>query len=221
MIFLYHKNAGLSELKIEGERYHYLFKVRRERAGSIVSLRNLKDDLLYSYKIERVDKKDASLHLLEFVEKPNRPKKYLHIAWAIIDTKSIEKSLPFLNELGVGKITFFYASRSQKNFKIDVKRLERIVISSCEQCGRSDLLEIEIRDSTKELLDSLNDFLVLDFCDKKLENTSICDTYIIGPEGGFCDKEREMFGDRVCGFKSEFVLRSESAAVALASKYML
>lgn len=221
MIFLYHKDAGASRLNLEGEEYHYLFKVRRERSGAIISLRNLKDDLLYSYEIEEVGKKDAAISLIDSVSKPVTPKKELHIAWAIVDVKNIEKTLPFLNEIGVGRITFFYASRSQKNFKINIERLERIIISSCEQCGRSDRLKIDIKNSTKELLEGLGEFLVLDFCDKKLGEISSCDTYVIGPEGGFCDKERAMFGDKVRGFDSDFVFRSESAVAALASKYML
>jgi 16S rRNA (uracil1498-N3)-methyltransferase len=56
--------------------------------------------------------------------------------------------------MGVGKITFITCAYSQKNFKPSLERMEKILINSCEQCGRSELMAIDFCDSVKAFLES-------------------------------------------------------------------
>jgi len=118
MQFLYHPDAGLPDITIEGEAYRYIFKVRRHREGERIALRNMLDDMLHFYRIDKVSRREA---LLAFEEKERRvvmPSKTLHLGWCVVDPKTVEKSLPMLNELGVAKISFLYCDRSQKNFRL-------------------------------------------------------------------------------------------------------
>ncbi|XPV54809.1 MAG: hypothetical protein ACNI3H_07545 [Halarcobacter ebronensis] len=55
------------------------------------------------------------------------------MAWCIVDPKTIEKELPYLNELGVRKITFISCDYSQKNFKLNFEKLEKILVNSSSQ----------------------------------------------------------------------------------------
>jgi len=63
MQYLYHKESGRSTLLLKGDEHRYIFKVRRHREGEVMALRNLKDEKLYHYKIEHLDRKEAHLIL--------------------------------------------------------------------------------------------------------------------------------------------------------------
>jgi len=217
--FLYHPDAGLPSITVEGEAYRYLFKVRRFKMGDRVALRNFLNDYINHYRIERIDKKEATLLFLEKEELRVMPKKLLHIGWCVIDPKSVEKSIPMLNELGVAQISFIYCDRSQKNFRIDFKRLERILINSSQQCGRSELMKLELFDSLKEFLKAYPKSAFLDFGGTGLMCDTEVDTIIVGCEGGFSDEERKLFADLpIYGLDIPTVLRSETAVVAVASR---
>ncbi|CAM2978097.1 16S rRNA (uracil(1498)-N(3))-methyltransferase [Helicobacter burdigaliensis] len=217
MQFIIHKNAGTSLLKIEGELYTHLFKARRTKQTSKLLVRNLEDFYLHTYTITEISKKSATLMLIDStLTQPKNPPK-THLIWAIIDPKNIEKTLPFLNELNVKKISFFYAEYSQKNFKIDLERLNRILENSSIQCGRFIKLEIEIFKNLQEICEKYNDFGVLDFGGETLkQNISL--PILIGSEGGFSKKERELLKTRqIFSATNCNILRSESAAIYTAS----
>ncbi|GAX87695.1 16S rRNA (uracil1498-N3)-methyltransferase [Lebetimonas natsushimae] len=218
MQFLYIENPA-NQLILTGDEHKYLFKVRRIKKNELIKIRNLKDDYLYIYKIDEINKKNAFLTLVEKKHMPNKPEKFFHIAWCIIDTKNIEKILPSLNEIGVGKITFVYCDFSQRNFKLKIDRIKKILINSCQQCGRSDLMEIEILNSSKEFFEKYKNFSVLNFNGKKIDSADITQPVLIGPEGGFSESEEEKFTEI---YKLEgFILRSESAACAISAKILL
>ena len=146
----------------------------------------------------------------------------MHIGWCVIDGKSIEKVLPSLNEIGVDRISFIYCERSQKNFKLDFKRFERILESSMQQCGRSSYMKFDIFQNIKDFITKFPSAKVFDFCDTVLEDGSDFDTVLIGCEGGFSLQEKEFLKNQdVFRLDTPMVLRSESAVVAIASKILL
>jgi len=219
MQFLYYPEIK-NTLTVTGDNHKYLFKVRRIGKGEIIKIRNLKDDFIYYYKVQEINKKEALLILKDKELKPNKPNKYFHLAWCMIDPKNIEKILPSLNEIGVSKISFIYCDYSQKNFKLKLDRIHKILINSNQQCGRSDLMEIEIINSSKEFFEKYSDFTSVDFdgeeiiCDKEYKNP-----FLLGPEGGFSKEERQHFKEKIK--LKGFILRSESAACAISSKIIL
>jgi len=219
MQFLYDADAGRHELTISGENHKYLFKVRRYKEGDLLELRNLKDAFLYRYKIKTIHKKEAVLVLLESFESKNINFSF-HLIWCIIDIKIIEKTLPMLNQLGVSKITFVYCERSQKNFRLDLMRLEKILINSSQQCGRINMMEIEIMDYLESALSEYNDIAVLDFGgEEEWENV---ERVLLGCEGGFSSEERKKLQNNYkIGLKTDLILKSETAAVAIASKLLI
>jgi len=219
MQFLYHPDSGLSKIVIKDEAFRYIFKVRRHKEGEQIALRNLKDQFIYFYKIESVKRQRAELLFLESKKRVVMPKDSLHIGWCIVEPKVVEKTIPMLNELGVEKITFIYCARSQKNFKLNLDRLKRILINSSQQCGRSRMMELEIFSSIEEYFKHYPKSGVLDF--KGKETKEIVKSVLIGCEGGFSDKERELFKNRsVFTLKTPLILRSESAVVAIASAFL-
>ena len=146
----------------------------------------------------------------------------LHIGWCIIDPKTVEKSLPMLNQIGVRKITFIPCDYSQKNFKFSTERLQKILINSCEQCGRSDLMEFAFCDNLQRFLDENPTCAILDFNPNTTFSAQKIDTVLIGCEGGFSEKERKKFANHpIISFDVNLILRSETAAISAASKIML
>ena len=222
MLYLYHKDASENQLTLVGDEHRYIFKVRRHKVEDVLYLRNLEDGLLHRYVITYIDKRSAILDLQESKILDIKAKSSLHIGWCIIDPKSVEKVLPTLNEMGVDKITFFYCERSQKSFKLDFKRLEKILLNSSQQSGRSELMKLEITDSLEDFLKEKPQSKMLNFSENNFISNSDIDTIVIGCEGGFNDDEIALFARKdIVGFDTPLVLKSESAVCAVASKILL
>ena len=163
MQFIYDKNAKNELLKIEDENYNYIVKARRHKLDDILDFRNLEDDFLYSYKISQIDKKSLFLNLLKKEEKIIENSKKIHLAWCVVDPKTIYENIASLNELGVDKITFVYSDFSQKNFKINFEKLEKILINSSSQCGRSSIIKLDIYKNIDTFIKDNPDTYFLDF----------------------------------------------------------
>jgi len=222
MQYLYHPEASAPQLQLDGDHHRYLFKVRRHRAGETVHLRHLKDDTLYSYLITEINKKEATLTLQSQQELIVAVNHKLHIGWCMIDPKSIEKVLPMLNETGVEKITFIYCARSQKQFKPDMDRLQKILLNSSQQCGRSRMMKLEKKESLAAFAAQHPEAYLLDFSSQMLSVKNEIGTIVVGCEGGLIEAERALFtSEKVVGFDTPLILRSESAVSSVASLLLL
>jgi 16S rRNA (uracil1498-N3)-methyltransferase len=212
-------NSSLNSLSVDKESYKYLFKVRRKNIGDDIYFRNLEDDNIYRYKVVSISKKDAILELQSSKELIIKPKKDIHIGWCVIDIKNIEKSLPSLNELGVSKISFIYCDYSQKNFKQNQERVDKILLTSNIQSGRSDKLQIEYIDSLEEFKSKYPDSYMFNFSKDKFisDYKDSINSIVIGCEGGFSKDEVSIYQDRVVGIDSPLILRSETAVITVAS----
>jgi len=222
LIYLFNENASKESFTIRGDTHKYLIKVLRHKVGDTLNLRNKDNiEILYTYEIKELDGRSLTLQLLSQKIDESKSLKKLHLAWCVIDIKSIEKVLPMLNEIGVDKISFIYCDRSQKNFKLDFKRFIRILESSMQQCGRTDFMKFDTYKNLKEFIKEYPDTKVFDFCDNVLKEKAEFETVLIGCEGGFSSDEREFLTSQD-NFKldTKMVLRSESAVVAVASKIL-
>ncbi len=223
MQYLYHEKASNSSIVLSGDAHRYIFKIRRHKLGDIIALRDIKSEEIYLHKIISIDKKEANLSLQETQMMPIGAKKELHIGWCIIEPKNIEKVLPILNEAGVSKITFIHCKRSQQNFKLDLERLERILLSSSQQCGRSRMMELDEVGSLKEFITLYPKSSMLNFSRNNIEeHKESIDTIVVGCEGGFASDEIAFFdAQKVVGFDTPLILKSESAVCAVALKLII
>lgn len=223
MQFIYDKNAKNELLKIEDENYNYIVKARRHKLDDILDFRNLEDDFLYSYKISQLDKKSLFLNLLKKEEKIIENSKKIHLAWCVVDPKTIYENISSLNELGVDKITFVYSDFSQKNFKINFEKLEKILINSSSQCGRSSIIKLDIYKNIDTFIKDNPDTYFLDFSKTSIDSKVLdIKTLMIGTEGGFSKRERELFNKNfVVGFSSNLILKSQTAIISATSKIIL
>lgn len=223
MIYLLHENAGKESLVLKGETHKYLVKVLRHSVGDKLQLRN-KESLatLHLYEIVSVEGRSLTLHLIESTKSEVNPPKKLHIAWCVIESKSIEKMLPSLNEIGVSHISFIYCDRSQKNFKLDFKRFERILEASMQQSGRTHTMQLDTYKNVHQFIEAFADTKVFDFSDTILSGESDFERVLIGCEGGFSQEEKEFLKSQdVFRLDTPMILRSESAVMAVSSKILL
>ncbi|WP_144689282.1 16S rRNA (uracil(1498)-N(3))-methyltransferase [Campylobacter jejuni] len=218
MQFLYNKQAGEEFIQLQGENFNHL-KVRRVKENSELNLRNLQDNFLYSYIITNLTRNSCTLKFLN-KKSQNTKQSKLNLALAVIDIKILEKTLPFLNELGVKKLHLVFTNFSQRNFKIDLERFEKIIISSCEQCGRNTKMDLIIHQSTQEFVQKFPNAIMVDFQGEQQSHFDEKELYFIGPEGGFNNDERLLFNRKI-SLKSSNILKSQTAIIAIASKILL
>lgn len=222
MKFVLNADAGSDELSVSGEEYKYLIKVRRHGIGDLIAFRsrtNLREE--YRYRLDRTDGRNAYFILQSHRHAPCEASRKLHIGWCLVDPKTIEKALPMLSELGVQKITFIHCRRSQRNFRLDFERFERIMESSIMQCGRTSLIELAESPALSTFLAANPEAAILDFTEEVLKSDEVIDTVVIGCEGGFDESERKLFSaHRVRALRSPMILRSETAVVAAAALYL-
>ena len=223
MQFTYDEFCGSDFLEIKDEIYNYLIKARRHKIGDEIFFRNLKDNNIYLYRLDFIDKKKANFNLILKEEKIVENENKLHIGWCVIDPKTVEKYITSLNEMGVDKITFIYADFSQKNFKINIEKLEKILINSSSQCGRSNIIKLDICKNLEQFIKENENVYFLDFSNTCIdEKSQEIKTLVIGCEGGFSKKEREKFNkDFIVGFNSNLILRSETAVISASSKIII
>lgn len=223
MQFTYDEFCGTDIFEIKDEVYNYLIKARRHKIDDQIYFRNLRDENIYLYKIVFIDKKRAILNLLSSEKKILVNEKKLHLGWCVVDPKTVEKYITSLNEMGVDKITFIYSDFSQKNFKINIDKLEKILINSSCQCGRSDIIKLDVCKNLDIFIKENENIYYLDFSTLSIDNKKDeIKTLIIGCEGGFSNKERENFNkEYIVGFNSNLILRSETAIISASSKILL
>jgi 16S rRNA (uracil1498-N3)-methyltransferase len=223
MQFTYHINSGDQTLTIDGDLHKYLFKVRRHDKDKNIFFRNLIDNNIYEYKVDIIDKRKTTLTLFNFEEKIIQSNKSLHIGWCVIDPKSIEKQIASLNELGVEKITFIYCEYSQYKYKVNLDKLEKLLINSSQQSGRSNLIILKESNSIEDFISDNPNSYMFNFSSNHIDNLKDnIDTIILGCEGGFSEDEVLSFDKtKIVGISSDIILRSETAAVTIASKLLV
>lgn len=223
MQFIYEPLCGSETLEIKDETYNYIIKARRHKVDDEIYFRNLKDKNIYLYKLNFIDKKVASLSLILKEEKECENQKKLHLAWCVVDPKTVYENIASLNELGVEKITFVYSDFSQQNFKINIEKLEKILINSSSQCGRSSIIKLETCKNLDTFIKNYPNSYFLDFSNSYIDyKKDSIETLVIGTEGGFSKRERELFKkDYIVGFKSNLILKSQTAIISATAKIIL
>jgi 16S rRNA (uracil1498-N3)-methyltransferase len=223
MQFTYHEKSGDKTLLIDGDLHKYLFKVRRHNKEQNLFFRNLIDNNIYEYQINIIDKKQTTLTLINFTEKTITNNKNLHLGWCVIDPKSIEKQIASLNELGLNKITFIYCEYSQYKYKINIEKLNKLLINSSQQSGRSDIIKIEVLNNIDEFLNKYPNTYMFNFSTNHIAtHKNNIETILLGCEGGFSINEINRIDKaKIVGINSNIILRSETAATTIVAKLLV
>lgn len=187
------------ELKIEGDNFHHCITVLKHKIGdNIVIFDNTENE--YHCKIIGI-KKTHFLVEIQYLIPKKEAEPEIHVYQCIPKGKVIEDIIEKSVELGVSTLVPVVSERTIKKSKEVKKRWLDIIESATKQCGRNDFMKIsepipffEIFENDKSDLNiifyenSENRIHNCSFRTKEIEEISI----VIGPEGGFSEKEISM-----------------------------
>lgn len=219
-----------SEIKIEDKTFHYLANVMRVEVGDEVKLIDGINGEFLSF-VKSVNKKYLILKIVERIKNLDS-RKFLGLIFAPI--QKVDILLKGATELGVTHflpVITEYTSKS--NLKLN--KIEGNVIEAIEQCERNDMPKINKLQYLNDVLKNLNnENNIIFFCEERTSNNQPLDIYknyknkiinksiyaLIGPEGGFSLKEKELiksFDNVVSVNLGDTILRSETATISVLS----
>lgn len=199
-------------------------KVLRMQAGEALELFN-GDGNNYAAVIIEVGKKQLVVDIQSSSENPIESPLKLHLGQGISRGDRMDFAIQKAVELGVSEITPLFTERC--GVKLDAERLEKkreqwqkIVISACEQSGRSVVPPVHPPVTLEKWLGQADNCLKLTldpWTSATIKQLTPTDRLrlVIGPEGGFSD--REVAATTLAGFQpvrlGPRVLRTETAAL--------
>ena len=206
------------------EQSHYIRNVMRLKPGDTVSLFNSANGE-WSAKIVSHNRENTKFK----VEKIIKIKKIEHDIWLAfcpIRKNPLDMMIQKTTELGIQKFIPILSERTMVK-EINTERLKKIIIEASEQSNRISVPKIENLQPLKNFLEKFPKNGSLVFCDincdkndlknilTKKNKGPIC--ILIGPEGDFSEKERQLIIERKEIFSLSLannILRAETAAIA-------
>ncbi len=211
-----------SHVTLEGQEFEHLQKVTRHSSGDIVEIVNGKGELAQA-RVDKILKKEAVLTIVD-VHKQEKTRPEIILAQAITKLAKLELLIEKSVELNVSEICLFPGVRSDKvEFSQNqMKRLEYILVSAMKQCGRLDLPSLSYQSSLLEIFPIKGTGFYGDVSAharpllQSLQTAILPITLFIGPEGGFDEKEVQLFQKENIGPISliDTTLRAETAAIS-------
>ena len=210
--------------RLNKSQSHYINKVMRVKIKESFSLFNENGE--WEAKITRI-----SNGIVEFIitvqKRQTENRREIWLAFSPIKSNYFNFMIQKATELGVTKFIPINCDRTIVR-KINLERLKKIVVESCEQSNRLKLPIIENIVSFENFINK-NDKIQMIFGDINTSNTVIniknlsnldpvC--ILIGPEGDFTEKEREQIlkMKKIQPLKiNENILRSETAVISTLS----
>jgi len=223
-----------SEINLSEDTSKHLVKSLRLKPSNKIVLFN-GDGYDYHGEVSDIDKKNVKIAVHE--KKLNTSEADIDIS--ILQSVTSRDKLDFIfqknTELGIKN--FYLINTERVNFKIPqsktenrIEHLKKVVISACEQSGRSKIptvhetilglnkLTDEDDHSCKLILNPYTDYSLSNLTNNDLINKKSFQI-LIGPEGGFSEAEIKVAEN--AGFKSlslgKRVLRTETASLSIAS----
>jgi 16S rRNA (uracil1498-N3)-methyltransferase len=217
--------------KVNRDLVHQILNVFRFKTGSQFVLFD-GSGLEFLVEMTVPEKREVVCEIKEERQGLKRGKK-LRLCFSMIKKENMELVLNMCTQLGVTHFTPFISERTVKT-GWNVERMQKIVSEAVEQSGFADLPVVDIEplrlpkllEKFKKERENLDGLCVLDFSGTPLSSVKhliSVDTIFIGPEGGFNEKELELF--KKYNIKTislgTSTLRAETAAVATSSIFLL
>ncbi len=188
----------------------------------------------YEGFFELLSKKEAVIVIDKEKKIENIPATELHLFQSIIKKDNFELVVEKCTEIGASAFHPIISERSEKK-DLNIERLQKIAKEASEQSGRAYLPEIFEPVDLENAIENLpagqagfeGKMFALDFNGEKIETLRQAQGkklgLFVGPEGGWTDRERELFRQK--GIKSVSlgpqILRAETAAIVASAIVLL
>lgn len=206
------------------EESRHCIKVLRKTSNDIINITNGKG-LFFTARITQPDFRKCGFDIIDIIREPQ--KNYsIHIS--IAPVKNMDRTAWFVEksvELGIDRISFIRCANSERA-TLKTKRLDNKIISAIKQSVRATVPAISPLIAFEEFIKSLVESHEMKFIasvdDKNpplllkaaIPGKNYC--VMIGPEGGFTEKEVMLAVD--CDFRKvslgKYRLRTETAGIA-------
>ena len=213
-------------LELTEHAFQHAVKVLRMKEGSKLIVFDGKGHE-YSATLQQVNKKNAFVEIESLIDNKTESNLAIHLGLGISKGERMDFAIQKAVELGVTEITPLFTEHcvvnlNEKRIQKRLQHWQGIIISACEQSGRSVLPIINTTTTLIKWAESINKIcLVFD----PLATASLnqvkpegdCINLVIGPEGGLSPKEileldkKENFHTVKFGSR---ILRTETAAVS-------
>ena len=218
------------DMELPHDEAQHCIKVLRLKEGEMVRLADGKGTF-YDATISTITGKRCLLHIEK--EYPQKPlwSGYIHLAMA--PTKLMDRNEWFVEkavEFGVDEISFIRTAHSERDV-IKLERIEKIAVSAMKQSQKAVLPKLNPMVKFSDFISSNQDgdrFIAhceelnkIELKDSVIRGNKT--TVLIGPEGGFDEKEVETAfenGGKVVSLGKR-ILRTETAAITSVSMCML
>ena len=210
--------------RLNKSQSHYLNKVMRIKENQKFTLFNEKGE--WEAKINSISKGIVEFIIIKQLRQKESIKE-IWLAFSPIKSNYFNFLIQKSTELGITKFIPIISDRTIVR-KINLERIKKIIIESCEQSNRLKPPSIKKPVSLENFIKK-NEKLNIIFCDLNTDNKSLNTKIfknneplciLIGPEGDFSENERQ----KIIGFKNvqllninQNILRSETAAISAIS----
>ena len=198
----------------------------RLNPGDTFSVFNSKGE--WNAKIENYQKKIANIRILKKVrDKENEKDTWL--AFSPIKQNPLNFMIQKTTELGIQKFIPILSERTVVK-KINIKRIKKIIVESSEQSNRMSIPTISEIVALKSFLKGFPQNGCLIFCDINSDKNDLKNILLekkdgpicilIGPEGDFSEKERQLIIEKKEAQSLSLannILRAETAAISAVS----
>jgi len=222
--------AGRKEVRIEGAEAHHILSVFRLRKDDRIILFD-GSGFEYDGVIKSLERKALEVEIISGREVDREPSASVTLALSPAKSKRMDFAIQKCAELGLKTLIPLEAERTvvrikQKRFS-RTERWQRIAAEASKQSGRNRILEIKKLQAFDRIISSFRDYdlrLIASPSEDAAPLVQVLKAHpgarriicMIGPEGGFTDKELKLAAanswESVSLGKS--ILRVETAAVA-------
>lgn len=232
------ETANISDKYIyitDNDDIHHIKKVLRLKPGDVIEISD-GEKWEYEGEIDEISNTEVTVKITDKQSFAREPKTRVCLFQGIPKSGKMDWIVRKCVELGIDSIVPVFMERTVVNdngkFGKKTERWQKISDEACKQCRRGMIPRIEDAVDFTHMMQMLETFdLVLfpyenetDFtikdCLRNLNSKPVSVAVIIGPEGGFADKEADALSKYECVTLGKTVLRTETAGIAALAMIM-
>jgi 16S rRNA (uracil1498-N3)-methyltransferase len=209
-------NQPLENGIVEVDLYHRLIKVLRYKINDTIIVFN--STTAMSAKILAIGKPNITLLLEDVLQKDLEDESQIHIGISVIRPSRMDYAIEKATELKVASITPIFSEFSQGQYHEKHIHWKKIIISACEQANVYKVPKLNEAINLTNWVKDKTGIYFHPYTQNKINGNIKKPCHVlIGPEGGFSDKEINMLKNWSGYSLGKNILRAETAVVSALS----